>query len=112
MAGQNIDNDPNGWPLLLGITDHQSSQVTLVFLEVHRDGASANVLDEAQELAKTTAHEVGHQFNVAATPNEHRPNTDNIMYGSGTFDVTGANIRFLNEDVAFLRLEHRSPGSR
>jgi len=115
LANKIIDNDPGNQAnagSLLGITDSQAKQISLVFLESVRDRAATVGLPFATEVARNGVHEVGHQFNIARVPRHHRPDPDNIMYGGGIESVTDANFIFNPNDLAYLRLESRSPGSR
>jgi len=81
-------------------------------METIRDGFDGATTDFKEGLARGTVHEIGHQFNVARVPREHRPAADNVMFGKSLKDVPANQFLFHPDDVSFLRFDHRSPGSR
>lgn len=95
-----------------GITETNARQSALIFVETIRDSAISKGFSFADGLARTTIHEIGHQLKIATTPDTHRPNADNIMYGGGTSAVPDAQFYFHPDDVAYLRFAHLTPGSR
>jgi len=68
--------------------------------------------DYSTGVARVAIHEVGHQFDVAVLPDEHRTTNDNIMYDGTLMTVQDSAFYFHPEDIAFLRFSHKAPGSR
>lgn len=102
-----------GWAL--GITDGdpgQFKQISVVYLETIRDAfyeaQPVPGLTLPELLARVAAHEIGHQFQIASTPDEHRDGT--LMDGNAA-SVAGASFYLDFADIIALRNRISSPGS-
>jgi len=110
----NFDTDSNGTGAILGATDAEQYQLSVVYVEPIRDVASYyGVLTEAEARARTTIHEVAHQFNlVEAGPDEedpsHRNDGLNIM-NSSTRTVPENLFYFHEIEIVSLRNRILSP---
>jgi hypothetical protein len=122
-----FDNDPDGETASsLGITPSGGSdprihqELSVVFTETARDIAASNNplgLSYAEFLARTTVHEVGHQFNLVdptlmipnSTPT-HRGNGMNIMDMFPASRVPAENYFFHPREISDLRTRWHSPG--
>jgi len=109
-----IDNDDIGF--LAGATDLRTMEVTVIYGEVVRDLTAVNTGNSPSDFALaalTVAHEVGHQFDLAAgQANFHRDPREwpvNIM-SSGRFLLTDEDLYFHPIDVSALRSTVHSPG--
>lgn len=60
----NLDNDPNSESSEYGVTD-SNDLISLIYVETTRDVALELQIAEAEARARNTAHEVGHQFDLA-----------------------------------------------
>lgn len=96
---------------------------TAIFLETIRDLADLlRATSESEMIARTTVHEVGHQFDIAAVPLEHRDDVPNIMMSGilvdnnndpigGSLLIPDNQFYFAAADIAFLRMREQSPGA-
>jgi hypothetical protein len=102
-------------------TSHFGNTLSAVFLETIRDAtASAYALNqgprisEAVQRARTTVHEIGHQFDIAANvrpeDREHRNDRANIMHET-TSEVPDASFYLHRDDIVALRKRVASPGA-
>jgi hypothetical protein len=113
------DQDPDPQTGALGLTDGDQRQMSIVFFEAIRDGAASRqlTLPPAAEIRRrTTVHEIGHQFHLAAdlpaAAGHHRENPANIMMAAESIRIPGDQFYFAAADIVALRRRIHSPDGR